>query len=288
LLKKSADRGNINAMQALGDYFENRKEWNYAVIYHYMADRERGIAFASPAAVRLESTVGLGIAVESIWEKKNIASVAIVGTNVDYFIRGHRAGITKMRENYQKYIEDDPERAYFNLDYIRLYFEGMPMLFAGDIFRIYYQKCHGAVGNDFYLNYALCAGLAGQGAVQFNAAEKINTTRNTPLKWHLAKMLLKANAMALLKREADAYEFLVANYRSGLTKKDYDFIVDFVNANCNMLLKDSRKLSAALNIPIDRFVQHKEIKKQDFYDLENRCDTNLLSVWKEPVIEKKK
>ena len=100
-------------------------------------------------------------------------------------------------------------------------------------------------------------------------------------------MLLKANAMALMGDNNGAYGFLVANYRAKLSENDRNFIVDFVNGNCNMLLKDSKKLSAALNIPAERFVIYKEQKKEPFYDLENRKDSNLVAVPVEPEIEKK-
>ena len=287
LLKKSADRGYLKAVEALGDYYERCKEWSTAAICHYMADKARNIEFASPAFVRLESTVGLGLAVESIWQNKPLPCLAKVPSNVEYFIRGQKAGIAAIRKNYQNYLESDPECSYVNMDYVRLHHDGVPMVFAGDIFKTYYNSRHGAVGNDFYLNYAICAGYAGQGSIQFFAVERINLNRTHSMKWHLAKMLLKANAMALMGDNNGAYGFLVANYRAKLSENDRNFIVDFVNGNCNMLLKDSKKLSAALNIPAERFVIYKEQKKEPFYDLENRKDSNLVAVPVEPEIEKK-
>ena len=285
-LKKSADRGFVNAIQALGDYHENRKEWNSASVYHYMADKING--HTSPASIRLQRISGLGLAVKSIWENKQIPEIASIGTNVEYFIRGYRAGIAKIRENYQKYIADNPEKAYVNMDYVRLFNEKMPMLMAGDIFRIYYESRHGSVGNDFYLNYAIAAGYAGQGAVQFYAAEKINLNYKyqKALEWHLAKLLLKANALALMGSSDDAYELLFANYREKLSSGYRNFIIDFVNGNCNMLLKDINKLSAALNIPADKFVLYKPFAKQEFYDLENRCDSYLVEKPEEPDLKK--
>lgn len=287
LLKKSADRGNLNAIEALGDYHESRKEWNLAVIYHYMADRMRKRENRGAASVRLERTVGLGLAVESIWQDKKIPVIAELGTNIDYFIKGYRANIAKVRENYRRYLAEDPERSYLNMDYVRIYHSDLPMLFAGDIFRTYYDNVHGAVGADFYLNYAIAAGYAGQGAIQFFAAEKIDLKRHHSLKYHLAKLLLKANALALMGSHADAYELLLANYRADLTDAQRSFMIDFVNGNCNMLLKDIKKLSAALNVPAEKFVLYQQRKKQPFYDLENKCDSNMLTASEEPIIGKK-
>lgn len=287
LLKKSADRGNLNAIEALGDYHESRKDWHLAVIYHYMADRMRKREQPGPASVRLERTVGLGIAAESIWQDKRLPVLAELGTNIDYFIRGHKAGIAKVRENYRRYLAENPERSYLNMDYVKIYHSGMPMVFAGDIFSTYYNNFHGAVGMDFYLNYAIAAGYAGQGAIQFFAADKIDIKRTHSLKYQLAKILLKANALALMGNSSDAYELLMANYRADLTEEQRSFVIDFVNGNCNMLLKDIKKLSAALNIPSEKFVIYKEQKKQPFYDLENKCDSNLISSSEEPVIGKK-
>ncbi len=281
LLKKSADRGYIPAVQALGDYYESNKDWGRASIYHYMADKLGG-GKISPASVRLSRAVGLDLPVESIWQNKNAADVAEIGTNVEYFIRSHRAGIAKIRENYQRYLKDDPVKNYMNLDYVRLFYSNMPMNMAGDIFRIYYDGVHGNVGQDFYLNYAVAAGYAGQGEVQFRAADKINLKRHQTGKWHWAKLLLKANGLALMGSSAEAYELLVANYKEKLSAENIDFIINFVNGNCNMLLKDIRKLSAALNIAEEKFVAYKEQKKQDFYDLEKRSDTNLITVPEEP------
>ena len=283
LLKKSADRGHLPAIQALGDYYESNKEWNRATIYHYMAEK-LGRGKASPALTRLSREVGLVLPVESIWQNKIAADIAQIGTNVEYFIRGYRAGIAKIRENYQRYLQDAPERSYINLDYVKLFNSNMPMAMAGDIFRIYYDSVHGNVGQDFYLNYAIAAGYAGQGEVQFRAAEKINLKRSQTGKWYWAKILLKANGLALMGSSSDAYELLFANYRGKISSENVDFIVNFVNGNCNMLLKDIRKLSAALSIPEEKFVAYKALKKQDFYDLEKRSDTNLISVPEEPVI----
>ena len=285
LLKKSADRGFLAAYEALGNYYENRKEWNSAVICNYMADRIRNNGFASPASVRLERIVGLSLPVESIWGSKNIPAGAAIGTNVEYFIRGQKAGIVNIRDNYRKYIAEDPAKAYVNLDYVRLFHAQMPMLMAGDIFKTYYDSRHGAVGNDFYLNYAICAGYAGQGEIQFYAAENINLKGKQSIKWHLAKMLLKANALALMGNTNDAYELLVANYQQKISQAERSFIVDFVNGNCNMLLKDIKKLSASLNIAAENFVVFKEIKKQDFYDLEKRSDTHLINTAVEPQLK---
>ncbi len=286
LLKKSADRGQLEAIEALGDYFEIRKDWNSALIYHYIADRIRNNEAPSPASVRLERASGLSLAVESIWDKKSIPDISMLGSNIDYFIRGHKAGIAKIRENYQKYLGEDPERSYVNMDYVKIFNENMPMLMAGDIFRTYYNSIHGGVSEDFYLNYAIAAGYAMQGECQFYAVEKINLSRKHSMKWHLAKMLLKANALALMGSPGDAYEFLVANYRQGLSDGEINFIIDFVNGNCNMLLKDTDKLSAALNIPAEKFVLYKDFKKQDFFDLENMNDTHLRKTIEEPQYQK--
>ena len=286
LLKKSADRGFLAAYEALGNYYEIRKEWNSAVVCNYLADRIRNNGSASPASIRLERISGLSLPVESIWQSRNIADGAEIGTNIDYFIRGQRAGIANIRENYSKYVAEDPEKSYVNLDYVRLFHENMPMVMAGDIFRIYYENMHGAVGNDFYLNYAIAAGFAGQGRVQFYAADNINLKGRHSVKWHLAKILLKANALALMGNSNEAYELLVSNYQAKLTGKEREFIVDFVNGNCNMLLKDIKKLSAALNMPQEKFVVYKEMKKQDFYDLEKRSDTHTITFPAEPKIKK--
>ena len=288
LLKKSADRGFLAAYEALGNHYENRKEWNRAVVFNYFADRIRNNGFASPASIRLERIVGLSLPVSSIWQSRDIADGAEIGTNIDYFIRGQRAGIVNIRENYSKYIAENPEKSYVNMDYVRLFHENMPMVMAGDIFKIYYDNMHGAVGNDFYLNYAVAAGYAGQGKVQFYAADNINLKGRYSVKWQLAKMLLKANGLALMGNSADAYELLVANYNSKLSEAERCFIVDFVNGNCNMLLKDIKKLSAALNIPQEKFVVYKEMKKQDFYDLEKRSDTHLVTIPAEPKFQKNK
>ncbi len=287
LLKKSADRGCLNAVEALGDYHESRKEWNLAVIYHYMADRIRNRETPGAASVRLENITGLGLAVESIWHDKKIPMLYALGTNLDYFIRGYKAGIAKIRENYRRYLAENPERSYLNMDYVKIFRENMPMLLAGDIFSIYYNSVHGAVDEDFYLNYAIAAGYAGQGAIQFFAAEKIDLKRHHSMQYHLAKLLLKANALALMGSSADAYELLMANYQSDLNEVQRNFMIDFINGNCNMLLKDIKKLSAALNVSAEKFVIFKEQKKQPFYDLENKCDSNLLTSAEEPVIGKK-
>ena len=287
LLKKSADRGNLNAIEALGDYHESRREWHLAVIYHFMADRMRKRDHHGPAMVRMERVVGLGLAAESIWQDKKLPVLAELGTNIDYFIRGYKAGIAKVRENYRRYLSENPRRSYLNMDYVKIYHSGIPMVFAGDIFDIYYNAFHGAVGVDFYLNYAIAAGYAGQGAIQFFAAEKMDLKRTHSLKYHLARLLLKANALALMGNSDDAYELLLSDYRSDLTEEQRNFMIDFVNGNCNMLLKDIKKLSAALNVPAEKFVIYKEQKKQPFYDLENKCDSNLISSSEEPVIGKK-
>lgn len=287
LLKKSADRGCLNAVEALGDYHESRKEWNLAVIYHYMADRIRKRETPGAASVRLENITGLGLAVESIWHDKKIPMLYALGTNLDYFIRGYKAGIAKIRENYRRYLAENPERSYLNMDYVKIFRENMPMLLAGDIFNVYYHSVHGAVDEDFYLNYAIAAGYAGQGEIQFYAAEKINLKRHHSLQYHLAKLLLKANALALMGSSNDAYELLMANYRADLNDVQRNFMIDFINGNCNMLLKDIKKLSAALNVSAEKFVIFKEQKKQPFYDLENKCDSNLLTSSEEPAIRKK-
>ena len=102
----------------------------------------------------------------------------------------------------------------------------------------------------------------------------------------MAKLLLKANALALMGSSDDAYELLFANYREKLSSGYRNFIIDFVNGNCNMLLKDINKLSAALNIPADKFVLYKPFAKQEFYDLENRCDSYLVEKPEEPDLKK--
>lgn len=283
LLKKGADRGVVSAMHALGDYYENRKDWNRAVIYNYMADKI-GKGVPGAATIRLRRMVGLELPVESIWQNKNTARIAQIGTNVEYFIRNHRAGIAKIRENYQRYLSEDPERAYINMDYVKLFYEKMPMNMAGDIFRIYFNKQHGNVGIDFYLNYAIAAGYAQQGEIQFNAVSMIHLNAKHNLKWHLAKMLLQANALALMNRSDEAYEFLVSNYRANLTDNDRTFIVDFVNANCNMLLKNMTKLSASLNIPQERFISFKQLQKQSFYDFDKKTDSNFIVAPGEPEL----
>lgn len=287
LLKKSADRGYVNAVEAMGDYHESRKEWNSAIIYHFMADKIHNKKAPSSASARLERTLGLALAVKSIWENKKIASVSQIGTNINYFIRGFNAGIAKVRENYCKYIAESPESAYINMDYVRIYHANLPMSMAGDIFRIYYNSRHGAVGNDFYLNYAIAAGYAGQGAIQFYAAEQLKLTGKDHVKYHLAKLLLKANALALMGNSNDAYELLLAEYRTNYDDAERNFVLDFVNGNCNMLLKDIKKLSAVLNVTTDKFVLYKERKMQNFYDLEHRTDSDMIAVSEEPEIRKK-
>ena len=189
------------------------------------------------------------------------------------YVRAERAGIDNVREIYRRHLtsEGAATAAYWSGDAFRVAAEGLPMVYAGEIFKAYPGERDGR----FFFNYALAAGLAGQGACQLGVTGKFAAFDPDG---KLAA-LLKANALMLLNYPDEAYEVLFA--RGPLqSAAEKNIFRNF----CVPLLRDRAKAAAATGFKEEELGEYREIAAQDFYDLQRGAFLTELPAGPEPEL----
>lgn len=279
LLKQAALRGNYQAISELALHYEHQKLWSIAIAYNLFALQDTETAFQAKLALeRLESISGLNVLIERFWKNRNYAELSLLDNTIDFYIHGFENNVSNIRSEYQKYLMTNSKKAFMNCDWYYISNNKLPMELAGDIFKYYLttmepQKDNIDEFNNYFLAYAVAAGLAGQGELQKSALGKVKNYSALE-QFELALKFLEINA-EILSGNAQKADELLANLK--INEKNRTFAVNFINGCSAALLLDRERTARTLELDLDSLLATKEIKKQPFFNFENgKTITDLL------------
>jgi TPR repeat protein len=294
-IKKASERGFVPAMLKLAEMMKAAVERNPAKImalYELARKLDINNASISSEIVNFDNENGLYLPVKFCWYGVTGGeSILLADSSIFRIIDGYRAGIKKgSREMFNKQLQENPCALYINNDWYLINTSGLPLQWAGDIFKTLHETESKKPG--FWLSYAIAAGLAGQGGIQAYAAyklkqivAKISDKEDRRILADLAA-LLKANSLMLLNREDEAYTALFNNGRLNYPASPY--IINFVNFWCAPLLKNPKKFSVASGIDAKKLGQYCFPFRNDFYDLQYNREVKKQPEVAEPEILFKK
>ncbi|MBQ9788448.1 MAG: hypothetical protein IJW31_02465 [Lentisphaeria bacterium] len=274
LLKQAALRGNCDATSELAQYYESQKLWGKAIVYNLFAMNNTNDNVEPKLALeRLDNISGLNIVLKEIWKNRHYAELNLLDSDIGFYINSFQNKSATLRADYTKYLSRNADKAFMNCDYYYIYQNNMPMELAGDIFR-YYRKFAEPSNtdveweNNYFIAYAIAAGLAGQGELQSAALDKVkNYALNSDME--LAVKLLKLNSYALQDKKQ---EFSKLAETLQIADNQKIFAVNFINGCALSLLNYREFLADLFKINPDNLLEAKPIKKQPFFNFRNGKD----------------
>ena len=284
-LKQASLRGCYEAIVNLGDYYENHKLWSKAIVYNlYATNREDLRVPANLALERLDSISGLNVLLKELWQDRHFAELNLLDSDCGFFINSFNNNAPNLRESYQKYLQINADKAFMNCDWYYIFVNNMPMEYAGDIFKRYYDLLEPNSTkiepvNNYFFAYAIAAGLAGQGELQLFALDEIKYEKLSS-EMQLAVEILRINGNILAGKQEDAEDLLK---KLTIADDDKTFVANFINGCAVALLKNRQQVAEILGIELDKLLAARAIKKQCFFNFKTGRDF-IDIIYEEPEL----
>ncbi len=290
-IMKSAERNYVPAMLKLAEILQVDQRGNAAKImtlYQLALKNDPDNSAITAKIVEFDKLTGLYFPVMFCWQHlKGGENLLLADSGIQRILDGYTAGIKSgSRELFMKELMNNAEAFYLSNDWYRIYQSQLPLTWASDVFVVLEKDKSEMPG--FWLTYAIAASLAGQGGSQAYAAHRLSKLAKKQAdaahQSFLADLsvLLKANALMLMRRDDEAYELLFSNGR--LDHAHSPFLVNFVNFWCAPLLKDKKKFSVSSGISEQRLGEYRFPVQSPFYDLRLKCVVSEQSLVKEPEV----
>jgi hypothetical protein len=284
-LKQAALRGCYEAIVDLADYYENHKLWSKAIVYNLYAARNEELQLTANLALeRLDSISGLNVLLKELWKERHFAELNSLDSDCGFFVNSFKNNAPNLRESYWKYLQLNADKAFMNCDWYYIFVNNMPMEYAGDIFKRYYELLEPDSSkiepvNNYFFAYAVAAGLAGQGELQLFALNEIKQEKLSS-EMQLALEILRINGNILAGKREEAEDLLK---KLSITDADKTFVVNFINGCAIGLLLNRQQTASVLQIELDKLLESREIKKQSFFNFKTGRDF-LDIMYEEPEL----
>ncbi|MDD5696985.1 MAG: tetratricopeptide repeat protein [Victivallaceae bacterium] len=274
-IKKAAEHSSVPAMIQYAKLLDNQINPNppkEMILYQLALKIRPDDPRIRKLILELDNRTGLFFPVKYSWRKiYGAENILLAASEIDRILQGFKAGIiSASRKLFEERLAYNPLPFFLNNDWYQIYDNGLPLLWAGLLFKAVEKQESNNPG--FWIGYGISAGLAGQGTTQAFAAFKLNELLKKHEKnadYNSLKniaVLMQANALMLLGYDAEAYSFLFGN--GELLRADLPFLINFINFWCKPLLKDKCKFSIAAGIDAKKLDQFSLPQKKDFWDLE--------------------
>lgn len=288
---RSAERNHVPAMLRLAEILKSDRLANAVKImtlYQLALKNDPDNPSIVAKIEDFDRLTGLFFPVMYCWQNLSGGeNILLADSGIQRILDGYKAGIEAgSRELFMRGIIDNAVAFYLSNDWYRIYHSQLPLTWASDIFVALEKEKQESPG--FWLTYGITAALAGQGGTQAYAASRLGQLADmqpdAKQQEFLADLgvLLKANALMLLRRDDEAYELLFANGR--LRRADSPYIANFVNFWCAPLLKDKHKFSVSSGISENRLGEYRFPGQTSFYDLQLQRMATDKALVKEPEI----
>lgn len=273
-LLKAAERNYPQAMLYLARLYSAGQPAKALIMYDLAA--KNGIANLEPAIQALDAATGIFLPVKLAWRDISRGEEFLKSDSaMPRIIRGFKAGMNSgSRQVFLKELELAPESFYLCFDWLTIDRNKLPVEWSGEIFKANQGKFSNTAA--YWLSYAACAGIAGQGAPAMYAAEQLKQAAAQEQDAKIKKSLLdlsaaiKCSALIILGRDDDAYNHLFAYGRFNNSSDT----VNYINHWTLPALKDRKKFSVASGLSETLLGNFDGIpEKQDIYDPETGKNT---------------